>query len=49
MTEDLLTISTRTAAVPATLTAEPFLHYSADRIYNTITDQSLLAAEPGSK
>jgi MoaA/NifB/PqqE/SkfB family radical SAM enzyme len=51
MTEDLLTIPTRTAAVQATvkapLTAEPFLHYSADRIYNTITDQSLLAGEPG--
>ncbi|HJQ37902.1 MAG TPA: radical SAM protein [Thermoanaerobaculia bacterium] len=31
----------------ATLIAEPFLHYSSERIYNTLTDQLLLAGEPG--
>jgi len=27
--------------------AEPFLHYSAEQIYNTLTDQTLLAGQPG--
>ena len=47
MTEHLLSIPPQTAAATSTLVAEPFLHYSAERIYNTLTDQFLLAGEPG--
>jgi MoaA/NifB/PqqE/SkfB family radical SAM enzyme len=47
MTEQLMTTPPRTAAVPGTLIAEPFLHYSQERIYNTLTDQLLSAGEPG--
>jgi len=47
MTEHLLTIPPATAAAPGTLIAEPFLHYSSERIYNTLTDQLLLAGETG--
>jgi MoaA/NifB/PqqE/SkfB family radical SAM enzyme len=46
MTEHLLSIPPAQAA-PGTLVAEPFLHYGADRIYNTLTDLSLLPGEPG--
>lgn len=47
MIEHLLTKSPVTAAAPGALVAEPFLHYGTDRIYNTLTDQTLLAGEPG--
>lgn len=47
MTEHLLSSPPRTVAAPGSLIAEPFLHYSAERIYNTLTDQFLLVREPG--
>jgi len=47
MTEQLLSIPPPAAASRGSLIAEPFLHYSAGRIYNTLTDQHLLAGEPG--
>lgn len=43
-----MSVAPETVAAPiGTLVAEPFLHYGADRIYNTLTDQFLSANEPG--
>jgi hypothetical protein len=47
MTEHLLTIPPRPAALPGTLIAEPFLHFTPGQVYNTLTDQTMLAGEPG--
>ena len=46
MTEHLSSISTAEPR-PAILVSEPFLHYGPDRIYNTLTDRSLLPGQPG--
>src|SRR5262245_53498051 len=34
-------------SMPRTLIAEPFLHWGAERIYNTLTDLFISASEPG--
>ena len=47
MIDQLLTAPTQTAATPGTVIAEPFLHYGPDRIYNTLTDRFISAADPG--
>lgn len=47
MLDQLLTAPPRTAATTGTLIAEPFLHYGPDRIYNTLTDRFIAAADPG--
>src|SRR5260370_38637435 len=47
MFEQVLSIPPGSVAAPATLTAEPFLHYGPDRIYNTLTDRFLSASDPG--
>lgn len=47
MTEQLLPPPVTISPVVARLVVEPFLHYGSDRIYNTLTDRSLLAGEPG--
>ncbi len=47
MSSDLLAIAPTSAAERGRHIAEPFLHYHAGQIYNTITDQTLLAGQPG--
>ncbi|MDQ3280546.1 MAG: radical SAM protein [Acidobacteriota bacterium] len=47
MIEQLLELPTATAPATARLQVEPFLHYGAERIYNTLTDRFLDAGEPG--
>jgi hypothetical protein len=47
MFDQVLSIAPGTVAAPATLIAEPFLHYGPDRIYNTLTDRFLSASDPG--
>lgn len=44
---DLLSTQMSTAALPASLVVEPFLHFTPDRVYNTLTDQSVVPGEPG--
>ncbi|HUJ16263.1 MAG TPA: radical SAM protein [Thermoanaerobaculia bacterium] len=45
---EVVSVVPESLAAPAgTLVAEPFLHYSAERIYNTLTDSFLSAGEPG--
>lgn len=47
MSAHLLSIPPIAVAPPGRHIAEPFLHYGAEHIYNTLTDQTLLAGEPG--
>jgi len=47
MLDQLLSTSPKTAIAPGTLITEPFLHYGADRIYNTLTDKFLAAGDSG--
>lgn len=47
MTEQVLPPPVTISPAAARLVVEPFLHYGADRIYNTLTDRSLLPGEPG--
>jgi hypothetical protein len=47
MSSPLVSIPRMSIATGVSYVAEPFLHFDSERIYNTLTDQSLLAPEPG--